>query len=236
MSSDVQPGDVKFWYIKHYDFFGELNTKAMEFVKQTTSMHTYNSDDVIYLGGQEDNIYLLKSGQVKISRIREDGDEIIQDVLRPGEIFGSLPMMQEFENGNDTEHAQAAGKVVVCIIHKKDFEKLLEMHPKLHQRLSKWYGLRMRRFEERLNELIFKDVKKRIAGFLLRYAKDFGKEREDYYEVKPMLTHEEIGLLTGAARQTVTSMLNKFKEEGLLEFDRKCWKIKKINDLKKLAS
>lgn len=235
MATQNETADVKIWYIKHYDFFGELNKKAMEFVKQTTSMHTYRSGDLIYISGQGENIYLLKNGQVKISRIKDDGNEIIQDVLRPGEIFGSLPMLGEFDSNEDSEHAQAAGNVVVCIIRKKDFEKLLEMHPKLHQRLSKWYGLRMRRFEERLNELIFKDVRKRLAGFLLRYARDFGKENEGVFVVKPMLTHEEIGLLTGAARQTVTSILNEFKQQGFLEFDRKHWRIQNLNELKSLA-
>ncbi len=226
--------EVKIWYIKHYDFFGGLNGEAHKFAKQKTTMKSYRPKEMIYITGQDDNIYLLKKGQVKISRITEGGEEIIQDILRPGEIFGSLPMMDDF-NGAETEYAQSANESVVCYIPKSDYEKLLEINPKMNQRLTKWYGIRLRRFEERMNDLIFKDVKRRIAGFLLRYARDFGKVDDGVYEVKPMLTHEEIGLLTGAARQTVTSTLNEFKKQGLLEFDRRCWRFPKMDELKEMA-
>lgn len=120
--------DVKIWYIKHYDFFGSLDEHAMQYVMENTSMQTYQTRDTIYLSGDQKNIYLIKSGQVKISRIRQDGDEIIEDLLRPGEMFGALPMIDDF-NGDDTKLAQAASDAVVCTIHQKQFEKLLQMHP-----------------------------------------------------------------------------------------------------------
>lgn len=233
MPPNITQEDLKIWYIKHYDFFSGLDSKIKPYVKERTAMCAYKAGESIYMGNDE-NIYLLKEGSVKISRLSSEGDEMIQDLLRPGEIFGSLPLMDQ-PNEPLTEFAQAATKTTLCIINRKDFEQLIEMHPKLNQKLTRWYGLRMRRFEQRMNDLIFKDVKKRLAGFLAQYALDFGKEKEGFIEVKPLLTHEEIGKLIGAARQTVTSMLNQFREHGLLEFDRKSWRIKDLSALKKLA-
>lgn len=235
MEPDQSTGNLKLWYLKQYNFFGDLKGDARAFVKQNTEMCEYKSREMIYLSGNEQKVYLLKEGQVKISRLRENGEEVIQDILKPGEIFGSLPLVEKGE-AKDTEYAQAASDTIVCVLNRVHFEKLLENYSVLNQRLTKWYGIRMRRFEERLNNLIFRDVRQRMAGFLYRYATDFGKEKNGVYEVKPFLTHEEIGLLIGAARQTVTTMLNELKDQGYITQSRKCWEIKKLDSLKKLSS
>jgi len=234
MSVQNNRDDLKIWYIKHYDFFAGINEEIKPYVIERTAMCSYKPGELIYMSGDEENVYLLKEGKVKVSRLREDGEEVIQDLLKPGEIFGSLPFLEATKN-SETEYIQAATKTIVCIISRKNFEKLIEMHPILNQKLIKWYGTRMQRFEQRMNDLIFKDVKKRIAGFLLNYSLEFGEIKENICEVKALLTHEEIGLLVGAARQTVTSMLNKLRDDGLMEFNRKEWIIRDINALKKLS-
>jgi len=234
METETSPHSLKLWYLKQYDFFGELKGKARDFVKSNTEMCHFKAKDMIYLSGHDLQVYLLKQGQVKISKLRENGEEVIQDILKPGEIFGSLPLVDSAASP-DTEYAQAASDTIVCILSRANFEKLIETYPKLNQRLTKWYGIRMRRFEERLNDLIFRDVKQRMAGFLYRYATQFGTLKNGIYEVKPILTHEEVGLLIGAARQTVTTMLNELKDEGFILPDRKCWKILRVDELKKLA-
>ncbi len=233
MSVNTTGDDLKIWYIKHYDFFSGLDSKIKPYVKERTSMCTYQQGETIYIGSDE-SIYLLKEGNVKISRLSSKGEEMIQDLLHPGEIFGTLPLIENNQETH-TEFARAATNTTVCIIYRKDFEQLIRMHPKLNQKLTRWYGIRMRRFEQRMNDLIFKDVKKRLAGFLIHYAVDFGKEKNGEYEVKALLTHEEIGMLVGAARQTVTTMLNEMREENLMEFDRKRWTFKNLNALKVLA-
>ncbi|MGH2567365.1 MAG: helix-turn-helix domain-containing protein, partial [Bacteroidota bacterium] len=47
------------------------------------------------------------------------------------------------------------------------------------------------------------------------------------------LSHQEIALLVGAARQTVTTTLNEFRSEGLIDFSRQGFVIQKLDQLKK---
>lgn len=49
------------------------------------------------------------------------------------------------------------------------------------------------------------------------------------------LTHQEIALLTGSARQTTTAILDEFRKGGLIEFTRESFVIKNYEKLKKLA-
>jgi CRP-like cAMP-binding protein len=226
---------LKLWYIRHFNFFGDVTEEIKDFVRPRTSMISYAPKEILYISGQKEIVYMLKKGQIKISRIQEDGSEILKELLRPGEIFGSLPLVNS-TGGQITEYAQAATETVVCTLHKHHFEQLLEEHPKMNQQLCKLFGERMQRSEERVNDMIFKDVRSRMALFLLRHAKHFGRQSGDGYVFEATLTHEEIGLLVGAARQTVTSTLNEFRHQDILSFDRKRWHIKNMKALADIAS
>jgi CRP/FNR family transcriptional regulator len=96
-------------------------------------------------------------------------------------------------------------------------------------------GLRLRKIEERITDLVFKDVKKRIASFLVRYAEEFGKVKRGVITVRTHLTHQEISFLTGSARQTVTSTLNEFRSNGILDFSRDGFVIKDLEKLRLLS-
>jgi CRP-like cAMP-binding protein len=50
------------------------------------------------------------------------------------------------------------------------------------------------------------------------------------------LSHQEIGLLTGCARQTVTTLLNEFRNAGLIDFSREGFTMKQYAALQKMAS
>ena len=134
----------------------------------------------------------MKDGHVKISRVSEDGREMILDVLGPGEVFGELSIIEE---GSRNEFAEALDDILICTISKSDFEMMLMQNPNLNFQLAKRIGLRLRKFEEKLSDLAFKDVSKRIIGFLVRHAEEFGKIKQGIVTVKSFLSHQEIAYL-----------------------------------------
>jgi len=225
---------TKFWYLKNINIFEGMDDAAMERVNRMSSMSMAKAHQPIYFPDEPSNtIFFLKEGHVKISRLAEDGNEIILDVLGPGEVFGELSFSITDEVRG--ELAQALDDVVICTMKKSDFESLLKMKPELNFELTKRIGLRLRKFEERISDMMFKDVRKRIAGFLVRYAEEFGKMKDGVVTIKMHLSHQEIALLVGAARQTITTTLNDFRSEGFIDFSRQEFLIKKFSELKKLS-
>ncbi|MBI4547425.1 MAG: Crp/Fnr family transcriptional regulator [Ignavibacteriae bacterium] len=223
----------KFWYLKNINIFDGMDDAQMKQVEKMTTMNHVEKHQPIYFPEQaSNNIYFLKEGHVKLSRLNEDGKEIILDVLGPGEIFGELSLVEE---GGRKEIAEALDGVLICTMSKHDFEAMLMHNPVLNLRMTKWIGLRLRRFEEKMSELAFKDVSKRIVSFLIRLAEDFGKIKGGVVTVKSFLSHQEIAYLTATSRQTVTSVLNELKTQGLIDFTRKDFTIQNLDRLRKLA-
>lgn len=226
---------TKFWYLKHFNMFDDMDEGSMKRVDSMSRMQTVKTHQSIYFPEEPTrSIFFLKEGHVKISRISQDGREVILDVVGPGEIFGEVGLPDQEAAGRN-EMAAALDEAVVCTMKREDFESLLRMNPNLHLEVTKRVGLRLRKIEERITDLLFKDTKERIASFLVRYAEEFGKMKHGVVTVGNSLTQQEIALLTGSARQTVTSTLNEFRSMGILDFSRSTIVIKDFSKLKRLS-
>lgn len=224
----------KFWYLKHFNIFEGMDDATMERVNQMSSMATVRSHQPIYFPDEPTRtIFFLKEGHVKISRVTSDGKEVILDVIGPGEVFGELSFTEADEPAG--ELAQALDAVMICTIKRSDFEELLKKHPELNFQITKRIGLKLKKFEERVTDMVFKDVRKRIAAFLVRYAEEFGKIKGGIVTIRTHLSHQEIALLVGAARQTVTTTLNEFRSQELIDFSRQGFVIKKLDQLRTIS-
>jgi len=228
------PEHSKLWYLKNFNLLDGLNKTTMQRLSHITTMSTLRSHQPIYFPDEPSrSIFFLKKGHVKISRITSEGNEVILDVMGPGEIFGELSLIDDIDQRN--EIAYALDDVLICAIRKGDFESLLKSNPDLNIQITKLIGLRLRKFEERVTELIFKDVRKRIASFLVRYGEEAGKMKAGVVNIRMHLSHRDIALLTGSARQTATTTLNEFRSMGLIDFSRKGITIKQFEKLQLLA-
>jgi CRP-like cAMP-binding protein len=87
-----------------------------------------------------------------------------------------------------------------------------------------------------VTDLVFKDVRQRVIAFLLNYAENFGKIRAGIVTIPMHLSHQEIALLTGAARQTVTTILNDLRSRDYIDFSRKQMTLKDMEGLRALIS
>ncbi|MBE0503778.1 MAG: cyclic nucleotide-binding domain-containing protein [Desulfuromonadales bacterium] len=59
-------------------------------------MCEFKKGATIYLLDEpSEHVFLLKEGTIKISRIGQDGQEIIMDIIAPGEIFGEMSLLGE---------------------------------------------------------------------------------------------------------------------------------------------
>ena len=92
-------------------------------------------------------------------------------------------------------------------------------------------GERLRRAENRLEALIFKDARTRIVDFLKDTASRRGRRVGYETLVKHSMTQQDIANLTGTSRQTVTSVLNELRKSNLIYFNRKSILIRDIANL-----
>ena len=221
----------KIWYLENFNLFEGLKPDKMMELDRKMSMNNIKRNQIIYFADEPSNsIFLLKEGQVKLSRVSEDGREAIIAILKPGEIFGELAITGET---NREDSAIAMDEAVICTISKENFEMLLMDNPKLNLKIIKIIGLKLQKVERGLENMIFKDSYSRINYFLVNYAKDYGKKIGDEIFIKSSLTHQDIASLTATSRQTVTTAMNKLKDKKIIDFTRNRIIIRDLNKLQK---
>lgn len=210
---------TKFWYLENFNLFKGLKMESMQTLSKISTMQNIPKNQPVYFAKEPSNsIFFLKNGRVKLSRMAPDGKEMILGIFSKGEVFGEMAYLDEEER---KDFATAMDDCLVCAINKDDFKQFVEQNPELNLRLTKLLGLKMRRYSERIEELVFKDAEQRVISFLLRLAEKNGKQIGDEYFVKPFLKHQDIAELTACSRQTVNSVLTDLREKKIIFFDRK---------------
>lgn len=199
--------------------FPTLDEVEKMLLRQAGSTVHYPRNHVIFAAGDlADRIFLIDSGWVKIYRLSTDGRRVTVGSIRsPGEMMG---LAETLIGGERACFAGAISNVSMVIIRKNKFEELLAIHPALGLKVAKLLGARMREAEGIIHEMVCWQAPGRLALMLLKMGDRCGEESKSGIKIGLQLTHEELANMVGTSRQTVTSLLNTFKMERSISYER----------------
>lgn len=201
-----------FWHVSTGSLFSDLPEEDKDKMEGVLTHISIKKRNLVYSAGDAaDMVYVLMEGRVKITRLTEDGRELTLDILGPGDIFGELALTGETER---EASAEALEDSMLCAIKKEDFISLASRSPLFSLSVTKWIGGRLRRIENRLEDLIFRDVRTRILTLFSDLAEKYGEPAEGGTRIAIKLSHQEIANLIGSTRETVTAELNSLKKKG----------------------
>ncbi|MBA5873648.1 MAG: helix-turn-helix domain-containing protein [Nitrospira sp. CR1.2] len=207
----------KLWYLKHIRLFDGISPSEMQEMEKITRMEEVKKRHPFYLPGDpSSNVYLLKRGRVKLANTAASGKEVTFDILEPGEVFGELEVLEGLPRETA---AEALDDAMICVIRREDFDRYLAMHPNITVKLTKLIGLRLRRIQSRIEDLVFRDVPARLAHLLVELSKSDGAQEPGGIRIKAKLTHQEMANLIGCSRETVSATLGQFRDDGLIKMD-----------------
>ena len=163
----------------------------------------------------KNSVFFLKRGSVKIVNTTND---TVKYVVKRGNIFGELALYDK--EAAKEEVAYALEDCIICYIESERMEALMEKHKSLKNGILKIYGLRIKKLERRLHDLLYKDSTTRIKEFITDYLNEFGETNEEGKLVaKNLLSHKEIANLTNTSRQTVSNALSALRKNGIINYD-----------------
>ena len=214
----------QYWYLQNHSLFKNLNNSDLNEICYIAAYKTVRKGDIIFFSEENNGrVFTLKKGSLKIVRIDNEGNEIVKDILKVGDLFGSLDLIES----NEDEYAIVLSDTATfCSFKTADFEKFIENKPEVAVKYTKWIGFWFKRLENRYSNIMFKDVKTRLLNFLKDISKDHQADPEGYVSLPNYLTHQDIASLICSTRQTVTSLLNTLKSEGIITYSRKEIKVK----------
>lgn len=201
------------WHLRGADWLATLRPAQAAAVRRASRRRHYGTRDAIFHPTSAPrHVYLLEDGLVRIFRLSPAGDELTIGYVRPGEIFGEVSVITGEARAS---FAQAARRSTVLEIPKAVFLAAVRSGRPLYE-VTKQIGLRLIRCQSRAEDLVFCDVRTRVARLLLRLAGEFGRRTNGGLAVGLRLTGQEMATLTGATRQTVSLVLRDLTRAGLI--------------------
>jgi CRP-like cAMP-binding protein len=176
-------------------------------------MTTCRRGKILYMPEDSSEVlFFLQEGRIQLYRISPDGKKLVIATLGPGTIFGEMAFIGQ---GMHNSFAEAIEACVLYVMSRNDVERMLSTKPKVALRIFEVLGRRLRRAEERLEEIARKGIPARLASLLLQIAGETGSDTIEGY------THQDLGEQIGTYRETTTQTLNNFKADGLIDIGRK---------------
>ena len=159
-------------------------------------------------------VFFLKKGMVKIV---DATTNTVKYIVKKGHIFGELALYDS--DAAREEQAYALEDCIVCYIESERMSDIMEKHKSLKNGVLKIYGLRIKKLERRLHDLLYKDSATRIIEFITDYVNEVGDIDGDKIVAKNLLSHNDIANLTNTSRQTVSNTLSLLRKNGQLDYN-----------------
>jgi CRP/FNR family cyclic AMP-dependent transcriptional regulator len=169
-------------------------------------------DWIFLLGDLADSIYVVQKGRIKLTALGEDGHEVLHEIIRPGEIFGVTSTILGIPR---TTSAQALETSLLFEMRRKELEALLTACPEMSLLLLKSVGLRLKKSEAQLLNVICNDVSTRVREALIDLVGMETGMLPDH-PVKIGITQQDLANLIGASRQKTWQALKDLEDLGVL--------------------
>ena len=204
---------------KSEGIFCNLDQLILKDVSLNKVVNTYKKGQTLFLEGTPSfGIFCISQGNIKISKMGENGRESIVKIATKGDVLGPRGL---FTDSNYNTTATALEDSAVCFIDKKYISQLLGSNPTMAMNLLSKLSMDLETSESKLASLSYKNVREKLAGTLLDLMKTHGKAENGQIRIDLKLTRQELASLIGTATETLIRVLSEFKEEGLVELQGK---------------
>ncbi len=187
-------------------------------------------DTIFEKGDAEVGLIGVVAGSVKISVTSADGRDIVLNVIRSGEVFGEIALL---DGRARTANATAMSDCELIVIERREFIPFLRSEPDVTLKLMEILCSRLRKTSEQVQDVTFLNLSTRLAKTLLRLTANAGSSRSTG---KVAITQREISQIVGRSRESTNKRLRAWARRGWVRLERGGVTVLKADKLAELAA
>src|SRR6476660_10086930 len=156
--------------LRHHPILGELPTSSLQRLLTCATTRKVRRGTTLFTKGDAGTqLIAVLSGRVKIMVSSPDGREAVLNVVHEGESFVEIAL---FDGRPRTDGAIAISDCELLSIDRRHFLPLVREQPDIAIRLIEILCVRLRRSSEQFEDIMFLNLRARVAKLLLRLAED----------------------------------------------------------------
>ena len=184
-----------------------------------SSIVEYKKGQIIYNQDQPStSIFLIIEGRIKVSRLADDGHQVIVDIYQADEFFGESALL---DLPHRCEESTALENTRLMAWTTAEIEDIIMKRPRLSMALLQILVQRTIDFTHRIESFSVDNVARRLARSLIRFSERLGTVEEDGSVRMTPFTHELLSQYVGTSREIVTQYMNQFRRQGYLKYSHK---------------
>ena len=234
---DIHPAmctpELRLQILHGLPFFAGLTHTDIHAVDRYFRDRGYMPGESIYLTGEAaTHLYVVAAGKVKLLRHTLGGQDVLLDIMTPGDFFGTLPNLGETRY---PDSAQAQTACCTLTVSAVDFQHILQRYPSAALHLLEITAARLREAQESIRRLSAHSAEQRVAAILLRLGQKLGEQRRDELLIQMPLSRQDIAGMTGTTPETASRILSHFRKSGLIRSGREWIAIRDLHALQTLS-
>ena len=203
--------------LRRVPLFSELSEGELTGIAAVAIPRSYPKGvRVFHEGDQSDACYIVRSGDLRVTREHPDGRAIALATLGPGDIFGELAMLDGEARSASVE---ALSECDLLALPAGDVRRLLASTPETTVKLVVALVRRLREANERISRQSFQTVPSRVAGVLSQLiAEEAPLETREGVTIQ--MTQADLAQLAGTSRESVSRFLATLERAGVVRVGR----------------
>ena len=202
-------------HLRNVPIFTDLSDSDLNRIASKMVSRDYEKGQMILLEETTgETFFIITSGTVKVTRLSDDGREVILALLGGSDFFGEMSLLDgEGRSANIVANEDAE----VMTLSRRDFLECLETYPKIAIALLEELAVRLRKSDQQIESLSLSDSEQRIGITLIRLAEERGTIKRGDVTVQNLPYQQDIANMAGTSRETVSRTLKLLEDKKLVK-------------------
>lgn len=216
-------------FLSQLFLFDSFNEKELTLLESSTSLKKVDKGEQIFSEGMDATAFFaVVSGKVKIYKVSPDGKEHTLHIHGSGDLVAEAAI---FDSMLFPASCMALEDTTLVRISREGFLSLIKKHPELSLKMMSGYSKRLRQFVSKIEELSLKDIKSRLASYLIENS----TVEDGVTLCRLSYSKKELSSLLGTIPETLSRSLAFLKQKGLIVEKDNIIIIRDVEKLKMLS-
>ena len=201
-------------FLKDVNIFSHLSDEKINEIKKYFTLREYPKGSMIILEEEYgDVVFLVKKGTVKITRVNDEGKEVILSLMGENDMVGEMSVI---DGESRSANVLAQENCELYAIRSEDFLRLLKENFEISFSLMGELANRIRKSDQHIEALSLSDAEHRIGVSILNLAEELGVIVKGKVTIDNLPFQQDIANMSGTSRETVSRILKLFEDRNML--------------------
>lgn len=193
--------------------FNHLEERQMDMIAESAKTLQLQKGELLFRAGEEDDtLYIINSGKVRIYRLSDSGKEQLVRILNPGDFTGEVAI---FQPGSVHEnYAEALQNTSICLIKQEDLQEYLLEYPQISLRILSEVTMRLKESEKQTTQVAIENVESRLISFLTECIE---KGSGNSPTLTLPMSKKDLASYLGTTPETISRKFTSLEQQGLIK-------------------